>query len=339
MVIYISIIFFLTAIVALFPPKSRNLSDILFWGIGIVLFLLAAMRGEATSPDYSAYLLMYEGSETLLVEPTFTFISALVKHTIGSPIGLFAIYAGLAIFIKFKVLKEISPLWFLSILTYISALYVIQEHAQIRAGVATAFFLLTIKPLYERDWKRFLLFSAIAITFHYSALIILPMWFVAKPKGYQWLLWGVIPLGYIVYFIGGNLIATLPFPYLQSKLELYQTLQAAGADGFDSINVFGFGVLLKCLFFYVLLWFRTTIMRENKYIDVLLTIYAIGIFFIPAFATMPVISFRLSAMFVAVEMLLYPLFYYIFAPKIISRLIVVIVACVNLYLSLSILHN
>lgn len=337
MVVYIVGIFILTAIISSLPLEKKSYASVLFWGIGIVLFLLSATRTEATSPDYDAYLLMYNDYDTLFVEPTFVFISWIVKLLIGNPIGLFVIYAALAIFIKLKVIKQISSLWFLSILTYISTLYIIQEHAQIRAGVATAFFLLTIKPLYERDWRRFLFFSVIATLFHYSAMVILPLWFIVKPKGYKWLLWFIIPMGYFFYFLGGNLIATLPFPQIQAKLELYKSLQEAGVGGFDNINVFGFGVLLKCLFFYVLLYFRDRIKEHNQYVDILLTIYAIGIFFIPAFSAMPIVSLRLSAMFVAVEMLLFPLFYYIFVPRVLSRLIVIIVAIINFSFSISIL--
>lgn len=339
MVALLIALFVLMALVSLFPIQDRKIELVSFWGFGAMLFALAAFRSESHSPDYETYLSMYQNHDTLLVEPSFRAVSWFVQTVFDNSLFLFVIYAFLAVFLKLKAIKEISPLWILGVLTYMSTIYVIQEHAQIRAGVATAFFLLTIKPMYERNAKRFLLFGLCATLFHYSAVIILPLWFIAKPRANKWFLWGLIPLGYLIYLSGINLISyALPFDYIQSKLELYQKMQEMGQDGFDQINVFGFGVLLKCLFFYLLLFFRESIRRHNQYIDTLLVIYAIGIFLIPAFATMPVVSFRLSAILVSVEMLLFPMFYYIFVPKFMGRLIVVLIASVNMFLSMQIIN-
>lgn len=338
MVTLLVMLFVIVALFALFPLSSERLNKALFWIFGFFLFLLAAFRSESQSPDYSAYLLMYQDYDTLIVEPSFTAISWLVKTVFDNSLFLFIIYAFLAVFIKLKAIQQYSPLLLLGLLTYISLTYIIQEHAQIRAGVATAFFLLAIKPLCERNLKLFLFLILCSILFHFSAIIALPLWFVAGHNPKKWLLWGLIPLGYLIYFSGINLISTaLPFDYIQSKLELYQAMQEAGVSDFDNINVFGFGVLLKILFFYLLLAFRKLIQNHNIYIDSILMIYAVGIFFIPAFATMPVVSYRLSAILVSVEVLLFPMFYYIFVPKFIGRLAVVLVAAVNLYLSLNII--
>lgn len=335
MVVILYFLFLVISLVALFPPKDKKVYTLVFGGCGVVLFLLAAFRSEEISPDYSNYVQMYESADSLLIEPTFIFISILVKSTIGHSLGVFVLYAALAVFLKFKVISQISELWFLSILVYMAMLYVVQEHAQIRAGVATGFFLLTIRPLYERNGKKYLLYSILAILFHYSALITLPLWFLSK-RPLQYFLLLLIPCGYFFYFIGGNLIANLPFPYIQDKLEMYQKLQELGVSDFDNINVFGIGVLIKCAIFYWLFFFRSTIRQYNPYIDILLLIYAIGIFFIPSFAAMPVVSYRLSALFVAVEMILFPMLYYIFKQKMIASLVVIFIAFVNLFLNLSI---
>lgn len=338
MVELIVILFVLVAVLALFPIPRRGVEQVVFWCIGLALFALAAFRGPDNSPDYESYLSMYRDHQTLLVEPSFRIISWFVESVFDNSLFLFVIYAFLAVFLKLKAIKDISPLWILGVITYMSTVYIIQEHAQIRAGVATAFFLLAIKPLHQGKWKPFLLLALMATLFHYSAAIIFPLWFVVRARVNRWLLWGLIPVGYLIYLADINLISyALPFEYIQSKLELYQQLQEMGQGDFDKINVFGFGILLKCLFFYWLVFFRETIRQHNQYIDTLLILYCIGIFLIPAFAAMPVVSFRLSAILVSVEMLLFPMFYYIFASKFAGRLMVVLIASVNMFLSLQII--
>lgn len=338
MVVLLLIVFAITALISLSPIKNRKVANLVFWGIGCCLFLLSALRLEEQSPDYIVYLGMYESYETVIVEPTFSVLSWFVKSVFDNSLFLFVIYAALGVFIKLKAIKELSPLWILGILTYMSTIYIIQEHAQMRAGVATAFFMLCIKPLYERNGRRFLFYALCATLFHFSALIIFPLWFIAKLQKNRLLLWVLIPLGYLIYLLGINVISTaLPFEYIQSKLTLYQALQEAGRDGFDQINVFGLGILMKCFFYYILLFFADTIRPNNRYVDLLLILYAVGIFFIPAFATMPVISYRLSAILVSVEILLFPMFYYIFTPKIVSRIIVILIASINLYLSFDVI--
>ena len=94
------------------------------------------------------------------------------------PIYLFLLFAILGVSFKLIAIKQLTELWFLSLILYLSNFFILHEMTQIRAGVASAFLLLCVKPIYDRDLKRFLLFAVLGFLFHYSAIVILPLWFL-----------------------------------------------------------------------------------------------------------------------------------------------------------------
>jgi hypothetical protein len=65
-------------------------------------------------------------------------------------------------------------------------------------------------------------------------------------------------------------------------------------------------------------------MTHNKYTIVLLNIYAVSLFMYPALAMMPVLAGRVNELLGIVEIVLFPLLYYIISPRYISALIIVV---------------
>ena len=339
MVILIYILFCLSAVLAVAPPGDTRLRQVIFTAFGFALFLTAALRPESSVADYSAYLDMYHnavasGRANLIVEPTFSLISIWVDRLFGHPVFLFVIYAALGVSLKMTAIKRLSEFWFLSLVLYFSTYFMLHEMVQIRAGVAAGFILMAIKPLYERKLGSFLLLAACAIMFHYSALAALPLWFLPRHRRYNLFLWGIIPLGYIIYFADVNLInLVIPIPAIQARLQGNIDAQASGV--FESVSVFGPAQLIRTALYYVLLFYHSTIVRHNRYATLLLYIYAVGIFITPAFGMVPVVSVRLSDLFVIVEPVLVPMLLYVMKPRVWARASVVTVALCHLLLALA----
>lgn len=321
--IYILIILFgLFSLVAFIPPENGYYKIIIFFGLGIILVFAAALREIGVDRDSVLYEEMFNNYDVSMVEPSFRLISDFIHTYLESNIiYLFFLYAIFGVFTKLFAITELTKLWFLSLVIYLSNFFIIQELTTIRAGVASGFLMLCIKPIYDRDWKRFLLFVIIAIFFHYSALVILPLWFLGNVPRKQWLLMS-IPVGYLIYFSGINLVGVIPIPGVQEKLEMYKQLQELGDEKSTTINVFNLLFLARIVIFYFLLWKYELIVSNNKYFPLLMKIYCLGLVVFLVFSTMPVVAFRINELFIVVEIILIPLLFYAFTPRVFSKTII-----------------
>lgn len=330
MILLTFFLFFIIALAALLPinPIGKISYGILLI-TGTLLILLSGFRVGSQFPDYSSYLILYEDAKTndAIVELSFLYISKFVYFIFNNVAFLFLTYALIGVSVKIIAIKKLTNLWLLSLVVYASNFFILHEMVQIRVGVAAAFLLLCVKPIFDRNLKLFLLFSFLAIFFHMSSLVILPLWFIGnfKYKGNVYFLKAIVPFGYVIYFLKITIFNFIPIPYVQEKLDIYAALQELGtADFLTDINVFNYVFLAKVFIFYFLLSKRKLLMIHNKYTLVLLNIFAISLFMYPALAMMPVLAGRVSELLGVVEIILFPLIYYIISPRYIAAMIVVI---------------
>ena len=157
MLIYaILIVVYLVCSVASFG--NRRTAKVVYIAVGVTLTLLAAFRPEGADHDYTEYVSHFNNYDQIaLLEPTFKAIAWFSHTFLGSNyIFLFAVYAVLGVTLKFIAIRELSNFALLSVAIYISQFFILHEMTQIRAGVASSLLLLSIKPLFERNGRRFL---------------------------------------------------------------------------------------------------------------------------------------------------------------------------------------
>jgi len=293
----IKLIFFIFCLTALFSIKE-NKNNKKYLLIVLLLILFAAFRDGNAVRDYNSYIVIYKNTSISLKEMSFSLIAWLTKHIFfDNVIFLFIIYAIIGVGLKTYAIKELTTLYFLSLVIYISNFYILHELTQIRVGVATGFLLLCIKPLYERNLQKFIILASFAVFFHYSVLPIYFLWFLRSDRINKYIYAIIIPLSYIFYFSHFNLIELLikliPITYIQQKYIIYKEAQLYAADG-NKINVFNYLFLIKCLIFYILLWRYNYIKIKNKYIILLLKIEALSLASFIIFSTMPMFAFRIN---------------------------------------------
>ncbi|WP_306353546.1 EpsG family protein [Flavobacterium sp. '19STA2R22 D10 B1'] len=321
----IIIIFGLFSIVAFLSPDNKEVKQFVYIFLGIILIFIAGFRGEGVDRDYENYVELFYENDYLLVEPSFVIITTAIRSLgLQDVIYIFIVFSILGVSIKFIAIKQLSQLWFLSIVIYLSNFFLLHEMTQIRAGIASGFLLLCIKPIYDRNWKKFLLFATLGFSFHYSALLIFPLWFIGK-KAHKKILFLSIPVAYIIYFSQINLIGVLPIPGIQQKLEVYKQLQDLGGEQWNSINVFNLLFLARIAIFYFILLKYDLILANNKYLPILIKIYCIALISFLIFAVMPVLAFRMNELFGIVEVVLIPLLFYVFRPRLISKIVIVFI--------------
>lgn len=330
MIFTICLVFFLCAIIALIPLESIKIKYLFFISIAIIMIFVAGFRNGDYVRDYGVYADIYERNSDDITEPAFVFISYIL-HTISSDnsIYLFVLFAIIGVSLKFVAIKQLTELWFLSIVIYCSYLFVLHEITQIRAGVASAILLLCIKPIYEKDLKRFLLFTFLAFSFHYSAIVFFPLWFLGRNPQKKWL-YISIPLGYLAYFLHLNIIYALPIPGIEEKIELYKNIKELEGGIWDAINVFNPLILARILFLYFMLWKYELLILHNKYFTILIKIYCLSVMSIFIFSVLPAVAFRISELLSSIEIILIPMLFYSIKEKMVSKILVVFIGFVFL---------
>lgn len=314
--------------IVIFKPHPR-IEKFLFYVCALLFILFAGFKED--SLDYEVYIDLFRTYKYTTVEPAFKLISYLVQtYTDGDIRYMVIAFAALGVSLKFRSILILGTSLFASVCIYLSNFYLLHEMTQIRAGVASALFLLSIKPLYDRNLKKFLLLALLAFTFHYSALIIFPLWFL-KSKINKKLLFSSVFIGYALYFLGVDLIAVIPIPGVQDKIQIYLKLEELEDT---KINVFNYVYLCRILILYVFLFNFEKLSKYSKYLPLLLNIYSLSLFSYTIFAAVPAFASRVSEFLGVVEIILFPMLAYLFRPLILGRAMIVVLALAFLLLNL-----
>lgn len=317
---YILIILFFTclcgSIISYNSPKLQNFIYII---IGIIIVGVSIIIDKSELPDYAVYV-SYIQSNMVLLEPSFIVIRWIVNNIFaGEPIFLFVIYILLGVIIKLYSIKKITNLVLLSLLLYVCSYWTYHELIQIRAGVASSLLLLSIKPLYERNRIQFFLICIVAITFHYSAIVMLLLWMIrgniSKISYVIYVL--AIPISMLLYILNVDFIdilTYLPIPIIQDKIISYSSLTAESANrGLISAadyNPFITWNLIKVAFTYYIWLNVNCIVCRNRYALLLLKIQTIGLSCLWLFGSVPVVATRSSELMTIVQVVLVPMSIY-----------------------------
>ena len=228
---------------------TLNYSDYIWWCSILLLFILAAFRPLGIDGDSQGYADAIEqcvASNFSIMdfsrfEPSFYFIIVLSKLLFHDTVrGVFIIYAFFALLIKAVAIQKLLGRSFLALFVYICLFYVLHELTQMRAAVAISIFLLSLPDVINRKPIAFYFKVLCAVFFHYSALLMVPLYFFNKRSS-------------IFYFLPVMaIVCTLFIPY-----SIYNHY---GAYIIESVS----GILKTKLTNH--LYFPANIIEENKLI-------------------------------------------------------------------------
>lgn len=298
---------------------------------GLLVFLmvlLAGFRPFGVDEDSMNYLALYYNPDSEMVEPSFFYICHFASQVFNSPRVLFVVYAMLSVCLKGVALVRLTRLWFLSLLVWTSHYYIMQDLTQIRVAVSTGFFLLAVYFLAEGKRWWYTLLIACATLFHFSSVILFFLLFLSNKKltSRARLILVLMPVSaYVAYIMKIDPVIMLPIPYIQNKIEVYETMRDIGFAG-DEINVFNIAILLKLVIFYFLIWKYEIIEAYYKYLPIMLKIYALSLTAFAGLAFLPVLSFRVSELLGVVDILLIPMILYAVKPRYAGVTLVVLYA-------------
>lgn len=321
----IQIVLFLLSLI---EERLEKCNKYIYMATGVILVLCAGLKEvgiDKDSESYEYYFNHYDDDLVAMsVEYSFIMLAKIANMFYDDVHVIFLLYAGLAVSIKFVAFRRLSDSWYLPLVVYMGYFFIYHEMTQIRASVVASLALLMLIPVAEGRKKRAALLFCFAVFFHYSAIALLPMLFLGnKEMGTRSrVLWAaLIPLGYAIYFAGVDFIFSLPIPYIGDKLEAYQTLRDQGVIG-EEINVFNAILLVTIAAYFYCLYFYDTIAQRFKYLPLVLKMTGISIFLFVVFAFLPIVAYRVYALYGIANILLFTCIYYTINPAWLAKTVV-----------------
>ena len=280
---------------------KKEQPKILFWLFGILLIAIAGFRDESRFLDYDEYVdTIINGNDRM--ELSFQLIVSSVKSLQLPYKIVFLFYAFWGVFLKMKAIsKWSSPIW-LSLVVYIAHLFIAEECAAMRVGVATGFLLLALFELCNKRYLYWLLYTIFAIFFHYSAAfgLLYPL-IIRIPVKLKYCL----PLLIIAYLMPWlNISLDTFFSYFDNQLLSYYShyLQTD-----EIVSVYNFSQILYCFIALYVIKNIEEIKAYNQYVGELVLVYLFSLLVLPVFNVVPVFAFRIAHIFACVEIILIPI--------------------------------
>lgn len=322
---YVIVLYCWVLFLSIFTSKYKKINKINYVFCFVLFFIIAGFRPAFADKDNDLYRNAWNYAfYGAIIEPSFVFIRDILRDNLKlSVTSLFVTYAFIGVITKFIGIKKLTNLLFLTLLAYLSHYYLLHDNIQIRASIASGFFLISLPFLYQRSIYKYVICILIGCVFHYSSFFLFFLYFL-NPQKKQKIFIYLIPIGYLIYFLGANIIVNIPIPYFQEKLDLYIKGVESGEKENITINVFNAFILIKILLFSLLYYFQDKLVIQNKYTTLLLKINAISLAALPALSVIPAIAYRVHELYGVVEIILLPLVIYIFRYKFIGFIFVVI---------------
>lgn len=300
-----------------------------------IFIVIASNRFWMGTSDTEAYLEFFEGIDDfwlaiLRFEPTFSFLAYLIKTLIDSSYLFFFIIAFIGVGLKFAAIRLYAPYVYLSLLVYFSKYFLLQDMIQIRAGVASAIFLLSIKYIKNNNFLSYTRNICIASSFHFAALAYLFFYFICNKKlSLKSLLLIAISLIAGIMFLDVNhYLFQFASSYFQ-KIQIYVELKNQGLEA--EINIFSIEFIINCWLFILFYFLRSKFIERYPCYDIWLRSMLLSLSISILFSDFPVFSLRLSELFGVTSIFLLPLVIDAFKEKFVGYIIYLLIVLAFIY--------
>lgn len=149
-----------------------------------VLFgLIAGFRLLGRGADFVNYELLFStrGEYSIGVEPFWVLLRKVSVYIGGAPI-VFVLVSIFTLNVFYKSVKQHTAFKYAGFVFYLFTFYILHQYTQIRAAAAISIFFLSWDDLRDRKFKPYLFKTLAAVCFHYSALLMLPLYIYTKIK-------------------------------------------------------------------------------------------------------------------------------------------------------------
>ena len=342
-------IFILLAAVTLFDgfnirwtQKSKMLSVVV-----LLLTIFATLRYNVGFQDYDAYVNAYQdvvknglnyskyttGAD--IFEPGFILTYYISTFVSNNPIfGLFVI-ALLAVSLNLSCYKKYTKYFFVATLLYFVHTYALREMIQIRAGVATAICLFSVRYIERRLLCRFCVTILIASSFHLASVIFLSVYWVYWRKWSKKIWVRIICLSLLVgvFMPLGQLLSNIPVGGIGARIATYTWMIGSNDSG-----IFNITFLKQFVFCVFSLLYWEKLDSKAPHFKIFFVCMAISLCWLSLWNDFHIISNRIATFFSITEVLLIPSFIYLVKRRSIPIVIGIIVfyAFLTLWLNINV---
>ena len=321
-------IFFFVAVSLELQGNKKNRDTMLILAC-IVLAIGTGFRDIYFWPDTMVYALSFEDYTPTLAdfswsdkpfgysEKGFYFLQVVVKTLIDNVTLFFLIISGFSFYFLYKDITHYSIFPLIGICAYISRFIIVRNFVQIRAGLAYAILMLSIKYIYEKDWKRYFLIVFIAWLFHRSCIVAIPLYFICNwIHVKKWHVYVALVISFLIGIFGQGFVHSLVEDNA-SDLSIGDRYVEAGGE---VKQLEGLGMRNPMIYFQCLILLLFTFLEErlaplNKYYYILRNAYLYSTMILICFCTYKVLSARTSSMYATLEFAIIPSLIYMFNKK------------------------
>lgn len=276
--------------------KVRYDSLILF----ILFFLLIPVVGFrllGKDIDFDNYYYVIKNPDQFnLTTKEISFKFLLYLNDIFSSNSVYPIlitYAIIGLGIKFYAILKYSMIPGLSLIIYFLSYFLLHEYTQIRAGISSGIFLLALPNIADGNMKSYFKKVIIACLFHWTAIILFPMYFFLRKIHLKYFL--VLPcLSLAIYFskidLEGILLSQIQKIPL---LYLYYQSNSGHQESINVLNLINLGFLLLFVFSVFSHLIGPLIKTSMEVVLIKVFSLSLTIFYLFAILNKPVIAFRL----------------------------------------------
>jgi transmembrane protein EpsG len=227
----------------------------------ILLFVVSAFRYNVGT-DYVNYyhLFLYKDGMFEYKEWGYTNLVNLLSGLGFNPQIMFFLFSLVTILLFYKsfkyFFKENDSLFMLATLLFIPLFYFYTLNG-IRQSLAVAIFFYSIRFIIDKSYFKYFLLIVIAMLFHKSAIVLIPLYFFSTIKLTKYKL--IVIYLVIVFLLLFNPLIYIVDIYVQNKLPLYFYFN----DEFFSQGVSGFGKVIAIINVFLVLLLSFFLNKKN----------------------------------------------------------------------------
>ena len=265
------VITFVIVSIFFWTEKKRPHKNV-FVAFTFAMVLVVVFR-DSSMADYTHYydsVVSNSGGDRF--EPSFHFIRYIANFTNYPWVVFCFVYACLSVCLRMIYIKNESSIFWGSVLVYISNIFITQDMIAIRASVASAILLYTIKYNLEGSRHKIILIILCASLFHYSAFLFSIVLFLDNEKRNRKIYISFLLCSYF-FAINGYTLGSFLY-YIDNDYLTNNYILNSNIHSLNIFNLIQVGHILIC----ILAWYYIDrIMIYDKANLLYLKLYTLGI--------------------------------------------------------------
>lgn len=301
---------------------NKRLEKPLFYFNIIVLILISTFRAASVGTDTVVYQDMFASLDEGNVRGNEYgwFLIYRISSLFNDFRVLLFIVSSMTMFFVSKTILDLSKNIHLSLLLFVLFYFYFASFNISRQILAVSICLFSVKYILTNDWKRFYLWTIIAMSIHTSAAIMLPMYFITRVK--------VSNIFIVLVVVSSYILPQYVLPFLSEYLRSVSLYSMYVSDLNFEGNVFSLNLLLHTIILLFVLFYS----NHNR---IYILIFTLGVFITNCFVSTEVIA-RLGLYFKIIIILLLPnLNWNIYTKQLrtiinVGIIIVLLIACLTM---------